>query len=66
MQGKGQLKVFPQTTSELIDLALLIWNVLQSISSQLVELDILLVHRRSSLVQASELLMHLFHKLDGI
>ena len=62
VQGEGKLQILFQTTSELIDLALLIWNVLQSISSELMELDDVLVHRGTTLLQASELLTHLFHK----
>ena len=44
-QGESKLEFILQTTTELIDLALGIWDVLLSIAGKVLELDIILVDR---------------------
>ena len=51
-----QLQIFSEATSELIDHALFIRNVLFSEASKFLKLDVVLIHRHVSLLEIAELL----------
>ena len=50
-----------QTTTELINLALGIWDVLLGIAGKVLELDIVLINGHGALLQVAELLTHAFN-----
>ena len=52
------MELILQTTTELINHALGIWDVLLGIASEILELDIVLIDRHGALLQVAELLTH--------
>ena len=57
-QGESKLKFIFETSTELVDFALGIRNVLLSIASEVLELDIILIDCHRALLQVAELLTH--------
>ena len=60
-QGESKLEFIFQTTSELVDFALGIRDVLLRIAGKILELDIVLVDGHGALLQVAELLTHAFN-----